>query len=221
MKTKTFAIVVSTLALECATFVTAARAQGPLFDTVKVKLPYTVQIRDKTLKPGPYVIKELQSQSKSRVLDIYSDDGRVFETSAITIPAYSLETPDQTTVTLHQIGKNFYFDRVMIEGKNYGYEFPLPSQAKQRQRELQLISLAATYQAQPAPAPQAVAQAAPPPPEEAPAPAPEEVTPAPAPAPQASRELPKTAGDWLMLLLSGGFLSGAGLLLRRRGLSRG
>lgn len=215
MKIRTFAIVASTLALECAAYVPAAKAQGPLYDTVKVKIPYTVQVRDKFLKPGPYVIKELQTQHKSRVLDIYSNDGRTYETSVITMLAYSLETPDQTTVTLHQFGKNFYFDRIMVEGKNYGYEFPLPSSAKQRQKELQLISLAATYQPQPAPAPQAIAQAAPPP-EEAPAPAPEEAAPAPAPAPQAHRELPKTAGDWLMMLLSGGFLSGAGLLLRRR-----
>jgi LPXTG-motif cell wall-anchored protein len=219
MKTRTFAIVVSTLALECAAFVPASRAQGPLYDTVRVNLPYTVHLEDKALQPGRYVIKELQTQQKSRVLDIYSDNGRIFQLSAITIPAYALETPDQTTVTLHRIGNQFYFDRIMIEGKNYGYEFPLPSAVKQRQKELQLISLAATYQAQPAPAPQAVAQAAPPP-EEAPAPAPEEAAPAPAP-PQASRELPKTSADWLMMLLSGGFLSGAGLLLRRRGLSRG
>src|SRR5579885_987123 len=156
MKTRTFAIVVSTLALECAAFVPVGRAQGPLYDTVNVKLPYTVQIRDKTLKPGPYVIKELQSQHKSMVLDIYGNDGRTYETSVVTIPAYSLETPDQTTVSLHRIGNQFYFDRIMIEGKNYGYEFPLPSAVKQRQKELQLISLAATYKAAPAPAPQAI-----------------------------------------------------------------
>jgi LPXTG-motif cell wall-anchored protein len=239
MKKKIFAIVVGTLALECAAFVPAAKAQGPLYDTVIVKIPYTVQVRDKVLNPGRYIIKELQTQHQSQVLDIYSDNGSkgscvgllgwpqslpskkcqgpsglVYELSVITMRAYSLETPDQTTVTLHQFGKNFYFDRIMIEGKNYGYEFPLPSAAKQRQRELQLISLAAKYQPQPAPAPQAIAQAAPPP-EEAPAPPPEEAAPAPAP-PQAHRELPKTSGDWLMMLLSGGFLSGAGLLLRRR-----
>jgi hypothetical protein len=225
MKARSFAIVASALLLECAAFVTIGRAQGPLYDTVKVNLPYTVHIGDKNLEPGDYVIKELPSQDKSRVLLIYGDNGMKFEASAMTIPSYRVDTPDQTTVSLHHFENDYYFDKVTIQGKNYGYEFPLPNSVKEREKEVQApISVAATYQAQPTPAPQA---AAPPPepqpeiaqapqPEEQPQPAPQEAAPAPQPAPEASRELPTTSAGWLMILLSGGMLSGAGLLLRRR-----
>jgi hypothetical protein len=237
MKARTFAIVASALALECAAFVTTGRAQGPMYDTVKVDLPYTVHIGDKTLEPGNYVIKELPSQDKSRVLVIYGNDGMTFEASAMTIPTYRVDTPDQTTVSLHHFTNDYYFDKVTIQGKNYGYEFPLPNSVKEREKERQEpISVAATYQAQPAPPQQAaappaepqpeVAQAAPQPqaevaqaqpePEAQPEAPPQEAAPAPQPAPEANRELPTTSAGWLMILLSGGMLSGAGLLLRRR-----
>jgi LPXTG-motif cell wall-anchored protein len=227
MKTRNFAFAASTLALALATLVTPGRAQGPLYDMVYVNLPYTVTIGDKVLQPGDYVIKELPSQDKSRVLLIYGNNGMTFETSSMTIPAYKVETPDSTTVVLHHFANDYYFDRIWIQGKNYGYEFPLPNSVKQREKEaLAPVSVAARYQTAPAPQPTAaapppepqpeVAQAAPPPapeaaPEPAPAPAPEVI-----PAPTANRELPATSANWLLMLLSGGSLSGLGLMLRRK-----
>ncbi|HLI82723.1 MAG TPA: hypothetical protein VKV17_02335 [Bryobacteraceae bacterium] len=209
MNTRIFAIVASTLALECAAFVTAAKAQGPIYDNIEVNLPYTVHIGDRTLEPGKYWIKEVPSQSKNMALAIFGHNGKQFETTVITMRAFSVVTPDETTVTLHHIANDYYFDRIKIEGKNYGYDFPLPSSVKQRELELQPVSVAATYEATPAPE---VAQAPPPStpaPQAAPAPAP-----APAP-PEANRELPTTSLGWLMLLLGGGVLSGAGLWVRR------
>ena len=88
---------------------------------------------------------------------------------------------------------------------------------------------------EPAPAPAAattttVEPAAAPAPEPAPAAQVTTAEPAPAPAPEvaqtttnndeqntADREMPKTAANWLMMLLSGGALSGAGMILRRKG----
>jgi hypothetical protein len=226
MKTRNFAIAASTLALGLATLVTPGRAQGPMYDTVYVNLPYSVTIGDKVLQPGDYVIKELPSQDKSRVLTIYGDHGMTFETSAMTIPAYKVNTPEDTTVVLHHFGNDYYFDRVWIQGKNYGYEFVLPNSVKQREKEaLAPVTVAARYEtAPPPPAPVAAAPAPPPPqpevaeaappPQPAPQPAPEAQ---PAPAPEANRELPHTSAGWLMMLLSGGALSGAGLMLRRKG----
>jgi hypothetical protein len=224
MKTNYFAFRASALALGLAALVTSARAQGPLYDMVYVNLPYTVTIGNKTLQPGDYVIKELPSQDKSRVLTIYSNHGMTFETSAMTIPAYKVLTPDNTTVSLHHFGNDYYFDRVFIQGKNYGYEFPLPNSVKQREKEaLTPVTVAARYEAAPAPPPVAqapqpapqpqpeVAQAAPPPPPPA-----AQQQPAPPPPPEANRELPKTSANWLPLLLCGGFLAGAGLLLSRK-----
>lgn len=211
MKLVNFAIAAGTLALGLATLVTPSKAQGPLYDTVYANIPYTVTVGDRVMQPGSYVIKELPSRSKSRVVLIYSHHGERYETSVMTFPIYDILTRDKTELILHHFGPTYYFDRIWIEGKNYGYEFPLPRNLKYRQKEeLLTVNIAARYQLAAPPQPQA--EAAPPeaPPEEAPAPAPE-VAQAPPP-----RELPKTSAGWLMMLLSGGTLSAAGLLLRRR-----
>jgi hypothetical protein len=223
----------------------AVLAQGPLYDKVIVDLPYSVTIGNKVLQPGNYVIRQNPSEGGgNRVLLIYSDNGMHFETSAMTIPALDTLTPADTKVVLHRFGNDYYFDKIWIQGKNYGYEFPLPESVKSRERErMQPVNVAARYEAMPAqevrnqappapaqpapaePAPQTqtqtqtqtqpqaerqqeVAQAAPPP---APAPAPQT-----APAPQ-PRTMPHTDAGWMTMLLSGGILSGAGLMLRRRG----
>jgi LPXTG-motif cell wall-anchored protein len=261
MNLKRFALSTGAMAVALTASTIVGLAQGPMYDKVIVNLPYTVTVSDKTLQPGQYTIRELPSTSKSYVLLIYSDNGMRFETSAMTIPTLDNQTPNDTSVVLHHFGPDYYFDKVWIQGKNYGYEFPLPNSIKQRQREeMQPVSVAATYQSAPAETTttaqntqtqtQTQAETTP-----APAPAPE-ATPAPAPAPApaetaqnnntaqtdndnnnntnnntatdntasnntasdntANREMPNTDAGWLMMLLSGGALSGAGLMLRKR-----
>lgn len=224
------------------------KAQGPLYDKVIVDLPYSVTINERTLQPGEYVIRQNSSPGGgSRVLHIYSDDGMKLETTVMTIPALKNRTPEETQVVLHHIGPDYYFDKIWIQGKNYGYEFVLPDSVKARERErMQPATVVARYEAAPAEE-EVAATPAPPAPEPAPAPAPAprveeraEVTPppapaqpevreeaAPAPAPpayeereqvaarQMPREMPRTAANWLTLLLGGSALAGAGLALRR------
>jgi hypothetical protein len=233
MKIGTIGIAAGIAALGLATWTTPAKAQGPLYDRVEVNLPYSVTIGDKTLPPGDYIIQQLRDVGgNSRVLLIYSDNGMKFETSAMTIPTLDINTPGHTSVILHHFGPDYYFDKVWIQGKDYGYEFPLPNSIKMREKErMEPVSVAATYsnttqQTNTAAAPAVteqqqttVAQQTVPA-ETAPAtPAPAPVTEAPqteanreAPAP----EMPHTSAGWLMMLLSGGSLSGAGMLLRRR-----
>ncbi len=243
MRSTHLGIVAGTLALGLATLITPIKAQGPLYDTVYVNLPYSVTIGDKTLQPGDYVIKELPSQDKSRVLTIYSDNGMKLEATAMTIPAYDPQTLENTKVVLHHFGPDYYFDKVWIQGKNYGYEFPLPDNVKAREKErLSTVSVAARYEATP---PATTAQNTTPPAatqqSTTPAAAQQNTTaatqpnttaaanntppPATTPAPtvaqntvpqEANRELPHTSAGWLMMLLSGGTLSGAGMLLRRK-----
>src|SRR5581483_3593497 len=191
MTGKTLAIVTSAL---IAGFASApARAQGPMYDRVDVNIPYTVTLGDTTLQPGDYIIKELPSQTKERVLLIYSQDGAKHEATVMTVPALKNQTPDNTTVSLHHYGPDYYFDKIWIAGKNYGYEFPVPANVKERQREREgPVPVAANYQpapaetaaapppAQPAPAETATA---PPPAQPAPQPAPEAQPPAPPPPP--------------------------------------
>jgi hypothetical protein len=148
MKIGTIMMTAGVLALGLATW-TPSKAQGPLYDRVNVNLPYTVSIGERTLPPGDYVIQQLRDQGgNSRVLLIYSDNGMKFETSAMTIPALegTNVTQDNTRVVLHHFGNDYYFDKVWIQGKDYGYEFPLPDAVKSRQRErLEPISVAANY----------------------------------------------------------------------------
>lgn len=273
-------ITAGVLALGLATW-TPSKAQGPLYDRVNVTLPYSVTVGDRTLQPGDYVIQQLRDNGGgSRVLLIYSDNGMKFETSAMTIPALegADKTQEDTRVILHHFGNDYYFDKVWIQGKNYGYEFPVPDAVKARERErMQPVSVAANYstvqstdtsnttttttdsaattaqtttpaatssqtttpaattqsttvgQAQsettqsPATAPstmtaqsQATAQ---------PSTTQSQSTMAPAPTPSttrmtdtgsADRAMPNTAAGWVMMLLSGGALSSAGLFLRRK-----
>jgi len=118
-----------------------------LYDRVNVNLPYSVTIGERTLQPGDYVIQQLRDQGGgSRVLLIYSDSGMKFETSAMTIPALENRTQEDTRVMLHHFGNDYYFDKIWIQGKDYGYEFPLPDAVKSRERERsQAVSVAANY----------------------------------------------------------------------------
>jgi hypothetical protein len=207
-----------------------ALGQGPMYDKVIVDLPYSVTIQDKTLPPGEYIIRQNPTAGNPHNVLIYSNGGTQFETSSVTIPTLDNRTPNDTRVMLHRFGNDYYFDKIWVQGKNYGYEFPLPASVRARERErAQSVSVAANYEAvqeqqqartetQPQPE---IAQNTPPPAPEAPAPAPE-AQPEPAPAPVAEAPapapapMPRTDANWLGMLLGGGLLSGAGLLLRRR-----
>jgi hypothetical protein len=220
MKRQHFVYGAGALALGLATLITPGKLEGqlPLYDRVEVNLPYTITVNNKTLQPGNYVIQESHSASaKNHALFSYSNHGKKFETSAVTIPTYDPNTAESTRVILHKFGRDYYFDKIWVEGKDYGYEFPLPNSVKERQKEeMQPIALAATYSVTPEVAevqPQTTTEQA------APQPSTPVEQPAPAP-PEANREVPKkmprTSADWLMMLLSGGSLSGLGLALRRR-----
>ena len=107
------------------------KAQGPLYDKVIVDLPYRVTLNESVLEPGHYVIRQLDSAAGgSRVLQIFTDNGMRLKTSTLTIPTLDNNTPENTRVILHHYGNDYYFDKIWIQGKNYGYEFPLPAAVK-------------------------------------------------------------------------------------------
>jgi cell division septation protein DedD len=229
MKLKSLLTTAGLLAAGIAASTGTMRAQGPMYDTVIVDLPYRVTINNTVLEPGHYVIRQLDDPGGgSRVLQIFSNDGMKLDTTVLTIPTLDNNTPEHTKVVLHHYGDDYYFDKIWVQGKNYGYEFPLPKSIKNRINE-QGYTVAATYQSSntqtaqntPAPAP---APAPAPEPAPAPAPAPQaemaQNTPPPAPAPEpapapAPQQMPTTSIGWLTLMASGSLLFGAGLLLRR------
>ena len=49
---------------------------------------------------------------------------------------------------MHHIGDNYYFDKIWIAGKTYGYEFPLPDKVRALQREL-AVTVPAKYESAP------------------------------------------------------------------------
>jgi hypothetical protein len=208
------------MTLGLATLVTPVKAQGPMYDRVEVNLPYSVTVGDRTLPPGEYVIQQLRDiGGNSRVLLIYSDNGMKFETSAITIPTLDINTPEHTSVILHHFGPDYYFDKVWVQGKDYGYEFPLPNSVKMREKErMEAVTVAATYSTvqqqtvQQTTQPQTTAAPEAPPAEAPPVEAPPEANREAPPAP----EMPKTSAGWLMMLLGGASLSGVGMMLRRK-----
>jgi len=265
MKIGNYTIAASALALGLATLITANNVQGqPLFDRVNVNLPYSVTIGNTTLQPGNYVIQQLRSFSGgSQVLLVYGDNGMKFETSALTIPALENQTQPSTRILLHHFGNDYYFDKVWIQGKDYGYEFPLPDSVKARQKEqMQAVSVAAQYSTVPAtavpaatgnattanattapattqqtmpPASAAQQTTMPPVTDQPQTVATQQATTAQSTTPQstvaqstmppettqstANREapaMPHTSAGWLMMLLSGGALSGMGMSLRRK-----
>src|SRR5580692_4882122 len=159
MNIKSFTFGAVAAAVGFAMLVTPNKIQAqPLNDRVEVNLPYSVTIGDKILQPGQYTIQELDSVAKSPVLVFYGDNGMKFETSAMTISALENRTQPDTRVILHHIGNDYYFDKIWIQGKDYGYEFVLPNNVKQRENEAsQAVSVAANTSAAPAaPAPPVV-----------------------------------------------------------------
>src|SRR2546423_13455131 len=124
------------------------KAQGPLYDKVIVDLPYRVTLNESVLEPGHYVIRQLDSAAGgSRVLQIFTDNGMRLKTSTLTIPTLDNNTPENTRVILHHYGNDYYFDKIWIQGKNYGYEFPLPAAVKARERErMEPYTLAAKHE---------------------------------------------------------------------------
>ena len=116
----------------------------------------------------------MHSQSGGgRVLLIYSDNGMKFETSTMTIPVLDINTARDTKVVLTKIGDDYYYNKIWVQGKQYGYEIPLPKEARQRRDELMArvtvpastfsssSTTTTTTQTAEAEAPQVVAEAAP------------------------------------------------------------
>jgi len=224
MKTRNYLNLAGALTLGIAMLATPRVQAQPLDDRVTVDMPYTTTVGHKTLQPGKYVIQRLSSQSGGgRVLLFYSDDGMKFETSAMTIPALDINTARDTKIILTRVGDDYYYNKIWVQGKQYGYEFPLPKAIRLRQKELMsqvtvpgnttnssstITTTTTTAQAEPTPV---VAEEQPA--EELPSEvsANREMDQNPAPA-----HLPKTAAGWLAMMLSGGGLLGAGLMLRRK-----
>lgn len=263
MKNRFFALGTTALGLALSTWMAPAVGAQPLHDTIKVNMPYQVTLGNKTLEAGDYTIKEMNSPTKNYVLLFYKDNGMKFVTSSMTIPALANRTPEDSKIVLHRIGDDYYYDKIWVQGKDYGYEFPLPSKARQREKELLSASVTVpvttgtatttTTNTTATETTAAVTESTVPVEPATPVTVPEPTTAvddtkpvdddssaanadmkpsdtpvideptadqdqakdgsAPAEAP---KSMPATSAGWLMMLLGGGALSGAGAMLRRK-----
>jgi hypothetical protein len=120
------------------------RSQG-LTDGIKVTLPEPVTVGDVVLEPGEYEIRRA-SMHQDQVLRFFNNDKLRHETTVLTVPTFDREAPEESKVVLHHIGDKYYFDKIWMEGKNYGYEFVLPDRVRALQKELS-VSVPARYEA--------------------------------------------------------------------------
>jgi len=147
MKVRNFSLAASAFLLGMVGTFVAVKAQGPLYDRVTVDLPYTVTVRDTTLQPGQYVIQRLVGDNSNRVVQIFGNDGKKLETPILTVATVNNNAPGKTEVVLHHFGNDYYFDKVWIQGKDYGYEFPLTQDARSRESERgAAVTVAAKYE---------------------------------------------------------------------------
>jgi hypothetical protein len=133
-------------------------SQG-LTDGVRVTLPHPVTIDDVVLEPGEYEIRRPSPNSNDQVLRFFNNDKLRYQTIAQTIPTTAgEEPPEQSKIILHHIGDKYYFDKIWIEGKTYGYEFPLPERVRALQKELAVTVPATLHSSQAGSGPVAVEQ---------------------------------------------------------------
>jgi hypothetical protein len=149
------------IAVAIVTFSAGLRGQG-LIDGIKVTLPHAVTVGEKVLEPGEYEIRRPSSVNRD-ILQIFSKDKMVYETNVLTVATGPDEKdPKETKVVLHHIGDAYYFDKIWMEDRNYGWEFPLPERARALQREAAL-SVPARFQTAQLQTSEQVAQPASPP----------------------------------------------------------
>ncbi len=139
------------LSLACAALVTFAfvgvmAAQAPLHEKVVVNLSYPVHVDGKVLPPGSYTISEQNRPVGAPGLLIEGKNGNNNAISlASTVKIEQKPAATQTKVVLRQVGNNYYFDKIWIKGRTYGWQVPLPDGVSNQQG--QTVEIPGNYQA--------------------------------------------------------------------------
>jgi len=177
----------------------------------------SIQVPNKVLPAGKYVVKLLDSPSDRHIVQIFNADETHLETTILAIPNYRLQPTGKTVFTFWETppGQPKALRAWFYPGDNFGQEFAYPKSAAVQIAAVAHQPVPTTEATQPAEMPSApvtttqpqqetqpqeVAQATPPPqpePQAEPAPAPAV---APEPVPQ---ELPKTASPYPLVGLIG------------------
>jgi hypothetical protein len=216
-----FVVAMASVGLLGVALASSARAdQWNKMTVITVNEP--IQVPNKVLPAGTYVVKLLDSPSDRHIVQIFTKDQNHIETTILAIPNWRIQPTGKTVFTFWETppGQPKALRAWFYPGDNFGQEFAYPKSAAVQIAAVSHQPVPTTEATQPAELPQAEvtqtqpepreeAQNTPPPPQEA-APAPE---PAPAPAP-APRELPKTASPYALIGLAGIFSLGLFALVR-------
>jgi hypothetical protein len=182
-----------------------------------------IQVPNKVLPPGTYVVKLLDSPSDRHIVQIFDKDQQHLQTTILAIPNYRIQPTGKTVFTFWETppGQPKALRAWFYPGDNFGQEFAYPKSAATQIAAVAHEPVPTTEATQPAELPKAevtqteperqeVAQNTPPPAPQEVAPAPEPA-PAPAPVPQ---ELPKTASPYPLIGLAGMLSLGLFALVR-------
>jgi len=183
-----------------------------------------IQVPNKVLPAGTYVIKLMNSPSDRHIVQIFNADETQLQTTILAIPNYRIQPTGKTVFSFWETppGQPKALRAWFYPGDNFGQEFAYPKSAAVQiaavahqpvptTEAVQATELKEAEVTQTQPEPQEVAQNTPPPApvaEPTPAPAPEPVA---APAPQ---ELPKTSSPYPLIGLAGIFSLGMFALVR-------
>jgi hypothetical protein len=180
-----------------------------------------IQVPNKVLPAGKYVMKLLDSPSNRHIVQIFNAEETHLQTTILAIPNYRIEPTGKTVFTFWETppGQPKALRAWFYPGDNFGQEFAYPKTAAVQIAAVSHEPVPTTEETRPAelpkaevtqtqPEPQEVAQNSPPP-----APAAQEPAPAPEPVP-APQELPKTASPYPLIGLAGIFSLGLFALVR-------
>jgi hypothetical protein len=190
-----------------------------------------LQVPNKVLPPGKYVMKLMDSPSNRHIVQIFTGDDMHLITTVLAIPNYRLQPTGKTQFGFWETppGQPRALRAWFYPGDNFGQEFAYPKSESVAIAAFSKATVPTTYAesetdlatarvgtvnetGQEAPIQETAVAAAP-----APTPAPEAERAAPAPAPEpapAPQELPKTSSPLAMIALAGLFSLAAFTMLR-------
>src|SRR6202451_2764196 len=135
-----------------------------------------IQVPNKVLPPGTYVINILDSPSERHIVQIFDKDQQHLQTTILAIPNYRIQPTGKTVFTFWETppGQPKALRAWFYPGDNFGQEFAYPKSAAVQIAAVSHQQVPTTEAIQPAelpqaevtqtqPEPQQVAQAAPPP----------------------------------------------------------
>jgi LPXTG-motif cell wall-anchored protein len=215
-------IMAACVGLTALAFASAARADEWDKRTV-MTINEPIQVPNRVLPPGKYVVKLLDSPSDRHIVQIYNADETHLITTVLAMPNYRLEPTGKTTFTFWETppGQAPALRAWFYPGDNYGQEFAYPKSVATQIAATSHAPVPTTEATQPQEMPSAPVTTTPPPPPEVaqntpppPPPAPEAAPEQPAPAPAPPQELPKTGSPYPLIGLFGLASLGIFALLR-------